>query len=325
MSRKGHMVCMTSYHAATAYINHSARSSDDLIVVGPDLRLFGEYFSGYTESWVIDRKWRHKDYLRFIESLRPERITYWGYALCEVALLTAHFARRHSIRIDVVLPAPVGDDLYHCRDLDVRVLVRNWRSILKMLLNKMRGWPMQIKTFNNYVYDCIDTRGVAAVKTFRELTASPGYSTERYRLFAEHVGNSYADVLRDLRSKPSVCIVLDEDLDFYEKRTGIRAAESKCAFRNVLDMLRQSGCAVYLKPTYYGVPYLSRFFAFTGIIPGEIPLQALDFLVSKGTVVTGWSATFLQERHVNVTPVVISELMQFLMNGPGMSGLVDAS
>lgn len=305
---------MTSYHAATAYIKSTQLPTNDMIIVGPQLALFGQYFSSVAECEVIEPHWTNMDYWSFLSSFSPREITYWGYALSDIALLTVHYARRHKISINIVLPAPVGDDLYHCNDFELHTLLRNWRSLPRVFLHYLRGWPLQLKTFNNYVYECIDARLVASVKTFKELSSGPNYSNERYAEFAEYVRCRYPDVLEALTRRPKSCIFLDEDLDFYEKRLGVAVSESLSMLGEVLDALYVRGWSVHLKPSYHGQPYLSRHFSFTSIISGEIPLQVIDLLVRKGTVVTGWSSSFLQEPTKNLRSVGINDLALSFMH-----------
>jgi len=303
---------MTSYQAATSYIKYSERSNKHCIVTGPELKLFGAYFAKFTDCHIIKPDQLNKNYLSFLKSRNPQKITYWGYALSDIALLTVQFACRQGSPVEIYLPSPLADALYYCNDLNTRVLLREWRSLMTMLIKKMRGWPIKIKTFNNYIYDCIDTRLVTSVRTFTELFSSPQYSEARYSAFAEFVGDRYSQVVKNLRINPNTFIVLDENLEFYEKRTGNCARDLMNAFEKVLNTLIQSGFAVFLKPTYYGQPSLSRYFRFTGIIPGEIPLQALDLLVPKNTVITGWSATYLHESSLNFRSIPIKQLPLYI-------------
>ena len=98
----------------------------------------------------------------------------------------------------------------------------------------------------------------------------------------------------------------------YKKLTGNSSCELKGIYAEAINTLNIQGFAVHLKPTYYNEPCLSRQFSFTSIIPGYIPMQALDLLLTKGTIVTGGSETFLKENKVNLKAVSINELTLFL-------------
>jgi len=309
-----HLVCMTSYHAATAYINHTCFPNNDSIILGSQLSVFKEYFSKQNESHIIEENWNNKDYWAFLDYLKPKRITYWGYALSDIALLTVHFARKKNITIEIIMPSETSDKLYGCKDLDIRVLIKNWKSMPKMILQILKGWPIKIKTFDNYLYDCIDTRLVQSVKTYKEIVSSPNFSTTNYIPFAKHIQKIYPNVLKELKKNTKTCIILDENFEMWEKLNGKSFSKLKNIYSRAIEMLNTKGYSVCLKPTYYNEPNLSKHFHFTSIIPGVIPIQALDILLTKGTLVTGGSLTFMKEKVVNLNPIKICNLEIFLRN-----------
>ena len=149
------LVCLDSYQSAISFIKYSKQLRDSFIIVGSDLHLFKRFFSKFTGCLIMSKTWRKKDFWSVLEKNSPVNVTFWGYALSELGLSTVEFARKYKILINIILPSAVADDLYYSSKLNLIVCLKNIKSFAKILLKKAFGSPIKVKTYNNYLYDCI--------------------------------------------------------------------------------------------------------------------------------------------------------------------------
>lgn len=312
MSSFQNMVCMTSYHAATAYIKYTNKKENEFLILGSDLTIFAKYFSNYTKCKIIKDDWKNNSYWSLLQSIKPKKITYWGYALSDTATLTAHYANCNNIEFNLVLPSKVGDDLYETDELDIKILTKNWRSLPKMLFQKVIGWPIKLKTFDNYLYNCIDLKPNQSVKKYKQLISEARFTQVNYLPFAEYVKTLYPEIVQKFQKNSKVCVMLDENLELFIKRTNNNLSDLKNLFLDTTKILKSKNYKICLKPTYYDKPDLLKYLEFDFIIPGKIPLQALDLMVPKGVLVTGLSATFIEEKTKNLRPISIARLNEVL-------------
>jgi hypothetical protein len=303
------LVFMASYQAATSYLKYQPKSPSDVLLLDPALQLFGEYFATYASCHVIDGAARAADCLAQMQRLSYGSIAFWSYALSDLGLLAANFARRRGIRSRFVLPSGFIDELYASDEFDLRVALRSPRSLGHMLLQKLQGYPLRIKTRTNYLYSCIDTGFAESVTTFRALSARNERADAQFAEFAAFVRQKHASVIDELAAAAKPCIVLDEDLEFFHRRAGLRPEEGKRLLLEALEQLHRCDYSVYLKPTYAEAPYLSRIYSFGRIIPGEIPLEVLDLILRPNTLVTGFSSSYLTAKTRNLRPVGIAQLL----------------
>src|SRR5688572_17339722 len=99
------LVFMASYQAAVSYIKFREKTRDDVILVDPTLRLFGEYFATYARAHVLCNAPNHRATLELLAALEPQSLTYWGYTLSQLGLVTARYAKARGISTHFILPS----------------------------------------------------------------------------------------------------------------------------------------------------------------------------------------------------------------------------
>jgi hypothetical protein len=312
MSGAGELVFMASYQAATSYLKFWPRSSGQVLLLEPSLGLFGGYFSTYSECHVLEETSAHRRCIELVESLRVASITFWSYALSEIGLRLAKLAAARHIESRFILPSPFIDELYASNEFSLASALRSPRALLRVVVQRLLGYPVKAKTRGNYLYPCIDTSFASSVIPYREISTHTEHAEQQFAAFAAFVAQKYSSLVQAMREQPRVCILLDEDLEFLRRTTGQGLPESRRVLDAALARLAASGYAVYLKPTYYGEPHLSQVRPFDRIIAGEIPMEVLDMILPSGTLVTGFSSSFLATRMRNLHPVGISRIAEQL-------------
>jgi hypothetical protein len=310
-ARKGqNAVFLASYHAAMSYVRFRKKPCDDLILVDPTLKLFAEYFSTYASCRVMEDISSARRCSAFLDSLKIDTFEFWSYARSEVGMFTASYAKSEGIPTRFVLTTEYTDKLFKTDQFDLSFIFKEPKSLLKMVLQKMSGYPIRIKTCDNYLIDCIDTGFAESVTTYRELSASNDYSDAQFLDFADFTSAKYRDVIEDLYAQTKPCILLDEDLQNFYRVTGMQPEQGLKHIAAALEKLKSQNFSVNLKATYYGKTFLSEIYPFTKIIPREIPLEVLDMVLPPNIPVTGFSSTFLKARTTNLRPIGILQLLE---------------